>query len=100
MINSIKIALTNFALKLIQATCKDTGPLISEEMDHRLPLFSRWRLKFHLAICGVCQCYKGQLETLRALAIKLREEELRAQESTQLSVDAKNKIRHMLEHFG
>lgn len=98
MINSIKIALINIALKLIRATCKDTGPLISEQMDHPLPFFSRWRLKLHLRICGVCQCYKEQLETLRVVAIQLREEESQVFESAELSVDAKNKIKQILEN--
>ena len=98
MINSIKIALINFALKLIRATCKDSGPLISEQMDHRLPFFSRCRLRLHLAICGVCQCYKEQFETLRDLAIQLREEESQVLKSAELSVDAKSKIKQMLEN--
>jgi len=79
------------------ATCRDTTPLISEMMDHTLPLGKRLRVRFHLAICDVCGCYKKQLETVRALARKLGKGEDPNQKKAVLSEEAKNKIKDSLK---
>ncbi len=79
------------------ATCKDTTPLISEMMDHTLPLGKRLRVRFHLAICDVCCFYKKQLETVRALARKLGRDEDPTQKEAVLSEEAKNKIKDSLK---
>ena len=78
-------------------TCRDTTPLISEMMDHSLPLGKRLRLKFHLAICDVCSFYKEQLETIRALARKLGGEKAPTQQETVLSEQTKTKIKDTLK---
>ena len=78
-------------------TCKDTTPLISELMDHKLPLGKRLRLKFHLGICGVCNLYKKQLEIIRALARKLGGEDAPTQKEAVLSENAKSKIKNSLK---
>ncbi len=79
------------------ATCRDTTPLISEMMDHTLPLGKRLRVRFHLAICDVCCFYKKQLETVRALARQLGREEDPTQKEAVLSEEAKNKIKDSLK---
>ena len=79
------------------ATCRDTTPLISEMMDHTLPLGKRLRVRFHLAICDVCGFYKKQLETVRALARKLGKGEDPNQKKAVLSEEAKNKIKGSLK---
>jgi len=84
-------------IKWLKATCRDTTPLISEMMDHTLPLGKRLRLKFHLAICDVCGFYKTQLETVRALALKLGEEEAPTQQQAVLSEQSKTKIKDSLK---
>ena len=80
------------------ATCKDTSPLISERMDHPLPFSKLWRLKFHLAICYVCQYYQEKLKMLRALARRLGKEEAPADPETKLSQEAKEKIQQALKN--
>ena len=78
-------------------TCEDTTPLISELMDHNLPLGKRLRLKFHLGMCGVCRIYEKQLEIIRALARKLGREEDLTQKEAVLSDEAKSKIKDFLK---
>ena len=82
----------------LNATCKDTGPLVSETMDHSLPLSKRWRMKFHLAICEACRHYASQLKTLRALAERLGKEDAPADPATKLSPEAKEKIQQALKN--
>jgi len=84
-------------IQWFDATCRDTTPLISEMMDHTLPLGKRLRVRFHLAICDVCGFYKKQLETVRALARKLGREEDPTQKEAVLSEEAKTKIKDSLK---
>ena len=84
-------------MQWFHATCRDTTPLISEMMDHTLPLGKRLRVRFHLAICDVCGFYKKQLETVRALARKLGRDEDPTQKEAVLSEEAKNKIKDSLK---
>ena len=82
----------------LNITCRDTAPLVSEAMDHSLPFSKRWRLKLHLAMCGVCQYYQDQLKMLRALARRLGEEEPPPGLDTKLSPEAKGKIQQALKN--
>lgn len=77
-------------------TCEDTTPLISELMDHNLPLGKRLRLKFHLGMCGVCRIYEKQLEIIRALARKLGGDDAPTQKDAALSEQAKARIKAAL----
>lgn len=83
--------------RLFRVTCKDTSPLISELMDHNLPLGKRLRLRFHLGICGVCQIYEKQLKVIHALARKMGHEEAPSQQEAVLSEQAKTKIKDTLK---
>jgi hypothetical protein len=53
-------------------SCKDVTRLISESMDHSLPLGKRIGVRLHLLICKFCARYERQLilirETIRCLA--------------------------------
>ncbi|MDH3256927.1 MAG: zf-HC2 domain-containing protein [Nitrospinota bacterium] len=80
----------------LRVTCKDTTPLISELMDHNLPLGKRIRLKFHLAMCQVCGFYQKQLQVIQALARKLGKEEASTQQQAVLSGPAKAKLKESL----
>ena len=84
-------------IRKLRLTCKDTSPLISELMDHNLPLGKRLRLRFHLGMCGVCRFYQNQLEVIRALARKLAEDDAPTQKEVILSEQAKTKIKDTLK---
>ena len=93
--------MVKFIMKLtvwLNATCKDTGPLVSETMDHSLPFSKRWRMKFHLVVCEACRHYQDQLKTLRALAQRLGKEEPPINPDAKLSPDAKEKIQKALKN--
>lgn len=84
-------------IRKLHLTCEDTTPLISELMDHNLPLGKRIRLKFHLAMCTVCRFYQKQLEIIQALARKLGREEESTHEKAILSEQAKTKIKDSIK---
>lgn len=45
--------------------CHDITRLISESMDHPLPLRTRISMRLHYLICVWCQRYRDQLALLR-----------------------------------
>jgi len=89
--------LDTWIIRKLRITCEDTSPLISELMDHSLPLGKRIRLKLHLAMCKVCGCYQKQLEVIRSLAQKLGESDAPTQQQAILSEQAKTKIKDSLK---
>jgi len=81
----------------LKITCEDTSPLISESMDHDLPLTKRMRLWAHLAICGMCKNCMAQMNTIRSLARSLGKEDSDVASSKGLSMEAKEKIKQAMK---
>jgi hypothetical protein len=79
-------------------TCKDATRLISESMDHTLPLGKRVGVRLHLLICRFCARYERQLhlirETVRRLAAM--EDAYGSPAGERLSEEAKDRIRKSL----
>jgi hypothetical protein len=76
-------------------TCKDVTRLISESMDHSLPIGKRAGVRLHLLICRFCARYERQLllirETMRRLAAT--EEKPGEPHGETLSAEASERIR-------
>ena len=49
----------------IMLSCKETSRLISEELDHELPLYKRVMLRMHLAMCKGCKQAQHQIGALK-----------------------------------
>lgn len=77
--------------------CEDTSPLISEMMDHTLPLSKRLRLGIHLAICKMCRAYQRQLETVRTLARDLGREDTPLGPEVKMSEDCRESLKAALK---
>jgi len=92
--------LNNWMMRKFRVTCQDTTPLISELMDHTLPLGKRLRLKFHLKMCEACHFYQKQLKIIQALARKLGGDEEPTQLEITLSEQAKTKIKESIKQSG
>ncbi|MGZ9163236.1 MAG: anti-sigma factor family protein [Candidatus Deferrimicrobiaceae bacterium] len=79
-------------------SCKDVTRLLSESMDHSLPIGRRVGVRFHLLICKFCARYEGQLllirETVRRLAAM--EDAYGFLTIERLSEEAKERIRKSL----
>jgi hypothetical protein len=54
-------------------TCKEAHRLVSEELDHALPLGERLRVRLHLLACSSCTHFKEQMQVLRAAMRRLGE---------------------------
>jgi len=85
-------------MRKLKMSCADTSPLISERMDHSLPLMKRLRVGIHLAMCEVCRYYENQLKVLRKLAQHLGREENATPGEARLSPQARDKIQKRLDN--
>ena len=76
-------------------SCKDVTRLLSESMDHSLPLGKRVGVRLHLLICKFCARYERQLllirETMRRLAAT--DDACGSLTGESLSEEAKERIR-------
>lgn len=59
--------------KLTKITCRHAHELLSERMDHPLPLMSRLRLQLHLRACHLCACVDKQMDFMRQAVRRLGE---------------------------
>jgi len=86
----------NIMFDWLNLTCKDTSPLISEMMDHKVSLIKRLKIKIHLSLCAVCLYYKKQLEVIRDLSKNLGREDFPANTDENLPEETKQKIKKMI----
>lgn len=84
-------------LQGLHITCKDTSPIISEMMDHRVSSGKYWRAKIHLSMCEVCRLYKSQLKVLSKIAQKLGQEDSTVHEKVALTSESKLKMKKILD---
>lgn len=73
--------------------------LISQSLDRRLPLCKRIALDLHLRVCGECRLYKSQMEVMRRALRMSREAEYEEETPVQLSLEARERIRSLLEKW-
>lgn len=73
-------------------TCQDITRLVSESMDHTLPLTQRLKIRIHLVMCKYCARFEKQMRFLRQVC--QAHEELSSESA--LSANARDRIRHAL----
>ncbi len=76
-------------------SCKDIAELISQSMDHRLPLRKRLSIRLHLSLCGLCRRYEKQLHLLRHGFCRYADPDLNLTEKF-LSPEAKARLEKVL----
>lgn len=81
-------------------SCRDVTRLLSESMDHSLPLGKRIGVRLHLLMCRFCARYERQLLLIRETARRLvaTEEKPGAQTGETLSEEARERIRKSLRN--
>jgi predicted anti-sigma-YlaC factor YlaD len=89
--------LRDVVLDMTLSKCKDTTELISENMDHNISVFKRWRMGYHLALCKYCRKYKTQLESLRQMTLGLDDEVSESTPQTSLKSDSKERMKQVIE---
>ena len=80
-----------------QATpkCRDVVRILSEQMDHELPVVMRLKLRLHFLACCWCERYMEQLHDIREAARRFPEHADEAGDPA-LSPEARSRLNHVL----
>ena len=77
-------------------SCRDITRLVSESMDHSLPLTQRIKIRIHLMMCKYCARFEKQMQFIRLVC---RKEEKPTSDAV-LPDDARERIRRTLASAG
>ncbi len=80
--------------------CREVSRLVSESMEHELPLRQRLGVWMHLAMCRLCAGFARQLRLLRRAAHENPERLIAdpAEPEPPLSQEARERIKDALRH--
>ncbi|MEO8506297.1 MAG: anti-sigma factor [Betaproteobacteria bacterium] len=54
-------------------SCEDVSHLLSQAEETRLSVLERTRVRWHLAVCGMCRAFDKQLRFMREAMRRYRE---------------------------
>jgi len=97
-VKGLKLRIGMIAGWLIKMTppCNRIVKLVSEGMDHPLPLGTRVKIRLHFLVCKWCERYKQQLVFIRS-AMHQHPDKLMGQEpSAGLSAEARERLKQVL----
>ena len=80
----------------VMPSCKEVSALVSQGMDARLPLRTRFSVRLHLCLCSICRRYEKQLRLLREGARHYADPDQNPVEQS-LSQEAKERLEKALE---
>lgn len=79
-------------------TCKEASHLVSQNQDRPLSFNERLGLRMHLWMCANCRRFERQIGLMRRLLRQfVRSAETEAAADTQLSTEARERIRQAFE---
>ena len=76
-------------------SCRQASRMLSDAMEHRLAPMAWLKLRLHLAMCGMCRAYAGDLRILKAALGRLHDQPV-GLDGPGLSDSARTR---MLEHL-
>ncbi len=79
----------------VTPSCTEMTHLLSEEMDHPLPWFTRFKMRVHFLMCCYCWRYKEGLHYLRKV-FRSSPLSVEALASEQLSPETKERLKQNL----
>ncbi len=97
-VKGLKLQVGLVAGWLIKMTppCDQIVKLVSEEMDHPLPLGTKLKVRLHFLVCKWCERYKQQLVFIRS-AMRQHPDKLMGQEPfAGLSPEARERLKQAL----
>jgi hypothetical protein len=80
----------------VMPPCRDISRLVSDAMDHRLPLHQRALIRLHLSMCVLCRRYERQLHLLHHAADHFADPE-QNQVTPPLSAAARERLKTSLK---
>ncbi len=97
-VKGLKLQIGLIAGWLIKMTppCNQIVKLVSEEMDHPLPVRTRLSIRLHLLICKWCERYKQQLIFIQNVMRHSPDKLLWQEPSAGLSAEARERLKQAL----
>lgn len=77
-------------------SCKEATKLVSDNLDRKLPLWTRIGLRLHAAMCKGCAAYRHQIESLNKLVSDHYRSDQSATNRTDLPDDVLERIKASL----
>ena len=75
--------------------CKKVTRMVSDSLDHKLPLYQRFGIRIHLMMCKLCSRYKDQLLLMR----KIIGPKMMDKKETDLSIKLSSKVRERIKRL-
>ncbi|HEU4707765.1 MAG TPA: zf-HC2 domain-containing protein [Methylophilaceae bacterium] len=76
-------------------SCKQASQLLSQSLDRGLLRRERIGLVFHLMLCSMCRRFGRQIEAMRKMVRRLRQQ-IEQDEAVRLPAEAQQRIAHVL----
>ncbi|HMS41746.1 MAG TPA: zf-HC2 domain-containing protein [Pyrinomonadaceae bacterium] len=83
-------------LAMKTADCKTVSPLFSNELDRKLSISEKFRVRLHLFTCGACLNYVSNLKFMREVFRSQEENLENGNSGIRLSPEAKKRIKQKL----
>ncbi len=76
--------------------CREMADLLSEELDHDLPLSTRLKMGMHILMCKKCRTYRDQVHTVESFLANHFASLERDSEMVSLSPEARTRIENAI----
>ncbi len=78
--------------------CKKVTRMVSDSLDHKLPLYQRFGIRIHLMMCKLCSRYKDQLLLMRKIIGPKMMDKKETDLSIKLSSKARERIKRLMQN--
>lgn len=78
--------------------CKKVTRMVSDSLDHKLPLYQRFGIRIHLMMCKFCSRYKDQLLLMRKIIGPKMMDKKETDLSIKLSSKARERIKRLMQN--
>jgi len=77
--------------------CRKVTRMVSDSLDHKLPLYQRFGIRIHLMMCKFCSRYRDQLLLMRKI-IGPKMDKKETDLSIKLSSKARERIKRLMQN--
>ena len=78
--------------------CRKVTRMVSDSLDHKLPLYQRFGIRIHLMMCKFCSRYRDQLLLMRKIIGPKMMDKKETDLSIKLSSKARERIKRLMQN--
>ena len=78
--------------------CRKVTRMVSDSLDHKLPLYQRFGIRIHLMMCKFCSRYRNQLLLMRKIIGPKMMDKKETDLSIKLSSKARERIKRLMQN--